>query len=1197
MTLRLFKIFLFGFFVLAAPAHGATTVTANITGNTTWTEAGSPYVVGDSHAITAGATLTIEPGVVVKFGYNCAQFYVAGGAAINAIGTAEKPIYFTSISDDTVGGDTNGDGSATIPSEASWIHMFFDAGSSGNFDHAVIRYAGGSNCQYKSNSALYNAGGGTLTVSNSEFYKNVAGMRMLAGTANVSNSDFHDQGSGILLQGGNASVSNSNFHNHIGSGIEANKGVLNLTENSFTDNLRSAARISGAVDFAHSRNTASNNGYDAFEIYSIISNDQAWNKDLVYVLSDITVAAGKTLSVGPGVIMKMRTVSDQFMVIGRLLAQGTADEKIYFTSIADDTVGGDTNGDGSATSPKAGDWVHIFFLNTGSTGEFSNAVIRYAGSRFYWNHTYAGIASFADSLSLSETELTDNSIYGIIHREGALNVADSEIARHSEAGIRSFDGEVNVSNSSLHDNQSYGINNSGPNLARAENNWWGNQSGPYHPILNLSGLGNRVSNQVDFDPWLGYDPTKTLSPPEFEECCSSVLFLPGLEASRLYRPGEDQVWEPTRNQDVEELYLFPSGESIDTDIYTRDIIDEAPRIINGYNVYKKFINFMDEDLVGQGIIKEWKLIPYDWRLDFDKILASGKKIGETDGRDNLTYLEATTTPLIFQELARLAENSDTGEVTIITHSNGGLLAKYLLNQLEDENHPYHALLDKIDKIIMVAAPQAGTPGAIEGLLHGDEQQFGAAVGVTDWGMIVDEERARELAENMQSAYNLLPSEKYFDLVQSPTIKFDSSVADIYNFPALYGNTIDSVNELTNFLLGDPQTGAGRGEPASDDEESPNVLKPALLSKSAGTHNTIDNWVPPAGMKVIQIAGWGIKTLSGIEYFCGYLTCSSLSTLDRDITKTHVGDGTVVLPSAVAMDTAENVERYYVDISEYNRTLFHLRKNRDHASILEIDPLRDFIKNLIQGDKTLTAYITENIPAITGNLLSLDYTIHSPVDIHIYDSEGNHTGLIPNPLPDSDLRAYEAKLPNSYYWEYGEVKYTGSDASASTTIKLIGTDLGTFTFDISETLGDEIVASTTFKDIPVAAGSILTMEIQNLNDLPKLQMDADGDGVVDTAISPGEGVTPQELIAILKGIIKTLELPKKKEEKLIKKIEKLEKTLEKEYKNEYRKKQKIGKAFDRLIKEIEKLEKRKVLTHEEAAELIEIVEKLRDSVVE
>lgn len=72
---------------------------------------------------------------------------------------------------------------------------------------------------------------------------------------------------------------------------------------------------------------------------------------------------------------------------------------------------------------------------------------------------------------------------------------------------------------------------------------------------------------------------------------------------------------------------------------------------------------------------------------------------------------------------------------------------------------------------------------------------------------------------------------------------------------------------------------------------------------------------------------------------------------------------------------------------------------------------------------------------------------------------------------------------------------------------------------------------------------------------------------------------------------------KKEEKLIKKTEKLEKVLEKEYKNEYRKKQKIGKAFDRLIKEIEKLEKRKVLTHEEAAELIEIVEKLRDSVVE
>jgi len=36
----------------------------------------------------------------------------------------------------------------------------------------------------------------------------------------------------------------------------------------------------------------------------------------------------------------------------------------------------------------------------------------------------------------------------------------------------------------------------------AENNWWGSSSGPYH-ATNLGGTGDDVSNNVDFDPWVG----------------------------------------------------------------------------------------------------------------------------------------------------------------------------------------------------------------------------------------------------------------------------------------------------------------------------------------------------------------------------------------------------------------------------------------------------------------------------------------------------------------------------------------------------------------------------------------------------------------------------------------------------------------------------------------------------------------------
>ena len=52
------------------------------------------------------------------------------------------------------------------------------------------------------------------------------------------------------------------------------------------------------------------------------------------------------------------------------------------------------------------------------------------------------------------------------------------------------------------DNDGYGINNVDPSITvMAENNWWDDNSGPFHPILNQFGKGEEVSDYVDFDPW------------------------------------------------------------------------------------------------------------------------------------------------------------------------------------------------------------------------------------------------------------------------------------------------------------------------------------------------------------------------------------------------------------------------------------------------------------------------------------------------------------------------------------------------------------------------------------------------------------------------------------------------------------------------------------------------------------------------
>jgi hypothetical protein len=72
---------------------GTTYVEGNITVDTTWTVAGSPYVITGNVLVVKGVTLTIEPGVIVKV--NLAKAIQVDGQLI-ARGTETEPILFTS---------------------------------------------------------------------------------------------------------------------------------------------------------------------------------------------------------------------------------------------------------------------------------------------------------------------------------------------------------------------------------------------------------------------------------------------------------------------------------------------------------------------------------------------------------------------------------------------------------------------------------------------------------------------------------------------------------------------------------------------------------------------------------------------------------------------------------------------------------------------------------------------------------------------------------------------------------------------------------------------------------------------------------------------------------------------------------------------------------------------------------------------
>ncbi len=82
-------------------------VTENISGNTTWST-GNTYILRGRIFVLDGATLTIEPGVVVKGGAgqeaNSTALVVARGGMLMAQGTAASPIIFTSVADEIAPG-------------------------------------------------------------------------------------------------------------------------------------------------------------------------------------------------------------------------------------------------------------------------------------------------------------------------------------------------------------------------------------------------------------------------------------------------------------------------------------------------------------------------------------------------------------------------------------------------------------------------------------------------------------------------------------------------------------------------------------------------------------------------------------------------------------------------------------------------------------------------------------------------------------------------------------------------------------------------------------------------------------------------------------------------------------------------------------------------------------------------------------
>lgn len=848
---------------------------------------------------------------------------------------------------------------------------------------------------------------------------------------------------------------------------------------------------------------------------SLPAGETVWDKSgNPYLLSGgIELGDGSVLKIGPGTIVKANpelpdSVPYIYGIGGVLDIQGIKDDRVSISDLWSISVNYGTSTISYVDFDLTGGLVF-----SASTSTIDHAKIE---------HSIQGIDSQGGYLSITNSRIENNQngiligpapgvfqarVDGQEFGTGGIGNALEDLSANSS--LSSF---VNITNSAVVNNSDNDVTNTDASTTvKAINNWWGRKEGPDVASGKIIGL-------VTYVPWLDHDPDLV---PE-ATCCSSILFIPGLQGTRLYKQSvgilgistsTTKLWEPWNNAGVKSLYLNKNGSSTDSSIYSGQPIDKAYGLVG---VYGKFMNFLDT-LSDTGIVNEWKSFGYDWRKPISEVVAGDER-------------KATTTESLINVVNDLAKNSKTGKVTLVAHSNGGLVAKYLLKTLSDLGQ------NKIvDKVISVAVPYLGTPEAIPALLHGSGQSLGG-------GILVNSATARGLGKNMSSAYSLLPSREYFKHILTPTIAFASTTQSSLNKDA-YPAVIDSFSAQSDFITDSKNV---RTAPGFTDLSYPIKGNALLANLADAIHSITDYFSWPSSVKSWSIVGWNQATTKGLSYG-NKVVCSFLIFLqDCDTVLTHtstttaMGDGTVVAPSA-GFGAGDIIS---ADLKQISRDE---GKNFSHMNILESNTIQGEIKKIVTSDSVSNSNLNSRGISLGEPDYSREPTFivvkaDPAVDLHIYDSNGKHVGLVASPaeVEDDVVTVYEDDIIGSSYRndDMGTTITIPADSVGKYSVIAEGNSLSSFSLSVEKVQGGTVIDSVEYQNISVtpltvASTSLIIQAVDVIatttdevgatlaSSTSSVKVDADGNGSIDLNVIAGVTPDPIAQLETFKTSIKAL----------------------------------------------------------------------------
>jgi flagellar hook assembly protein FlgD len=390
----------------AFPLRADTNVSGNIATNTTWTVAGSPYILSGDVTVGAssGPTLTIEAGVVVK-GNGSSQllvnYYNKGALVVN--GTDTAPVVFTSNGSTTAG---------------AWYGLRFGsvAGApASSLTYTTVEYAGSNTHSL----------GGITVLDHAPAFDHVT-------------SRVH-QYAGIKIENGSPSLTASAITENAGFGVYLTGGAVTLETVALTDNTGIALSAPANSVLANlSGVTASGNGTNALEIRAgTINANRTWKASAVPYLvnGSVMVESGSApiLTIEAGNTVRF-AASSQIAVNhnnrGGLQVNGTSSAPVLFTS--------------HAATPAAGAWWGLYFggMSSPPASSVSYATIEWGG---YSNASRGGITIYTGAPAFDHVTVRNSAFAGVAVHGGSPSFTDSTITANNGPGING----INAANYTL----------------------------------------------------------------------------------------------------------------------------------------------------------------------------------------------------------------------------------------------------------------------------------------------------------------------------------------------------------------------------------------------------------------------------------------------------------------------------------------------------------------------------------------------------------------------------------------------------------------------------------------------------------------------------------------------------------------------------------------------------------------------------